>query len=246
MLVYLLRNIVTGQIYVGQTTKPDLAKRWNSRLTNQGNPYLKASIQKYGYWNFDRHVLAYCTCRTELDLVERFFIQHYKSDDRRFGFNLADGGQLHFQHNPESRIRARHRREMWWEARPIQYRLAFGRKARDWLEMTKDKRQRISGTLKEKSKSTDHRQAIAEGMQRSWNRRKPPQSVGDTAKYQSAKIITLKARQTQTIGSRQGKAIPFMDPMKGLREIRSARRTLREIGRRLDAWEFELRGGCSW
>jgi GIY-YIG catalytic domain len=242
----MLRNRITNQIYIGQTTKSDLAKRWNSKLTNNGNPHLKASIRKYGYWQFERSVSAYCSCRTELDLVERFFIQHYKSDDRRFGFNLADGGQLHFEHNRESSIRARHSREIWWEARPIQYRLAFGRKAKEWLEMTTEKRQRISASMKDKGKPTEQREAIAGGMKRSWNRRKQPQSVGVGPKYQSAKIIALNAKQTGNKPGLRGKVIPFNDPMKGLREIRSTRRTLREIARRLDAWELELRGGCSW
>src|SRR5262245_21040941 len=88
MLVYALKNTVNGKAYDSQHCGDDLNKRCNSRLSNQGNAYLKRAIAKYGYEAFRRDVIAYTSCQAEMDLLERFWISHYQSADRHFGYNL--------------------------------------------------------------------------------------------------------------------------------------------------------------
>jgi group I intron endonuclease len=55
------------------------------------NCYLQRAFNKQGHEAFVFHVLQRCT-EDMLDICERYWIAHYRSVNKRFGYNMEDGG----------------------------------------------------------------------------------------------------------------------------------------------------------
>ena len=104
MTIYILRNIIVGTLYVGQTnnlshrlTQHKNVAKGDSRLR------LYRSIRKYGWENFC--VIKQIECPEYLvDGFEQSLIKSLKEDlGERNVYNIADGGQKHKRHSVETR-----------------------------------------------------------------------------------------------------------------------------------------------
>ena len=79
------------KVYIGQTCqKPE--KRWNNGNGYRNNVYFKNAIKKYGWNNIEHIILKDSLTKEEVDLLEIEYIKRYKSNDRRFGYNITAGG----------------------------------------------------------------------------------------------------------------------------------------------------------
>ena len=92
--IYLIRNLVNGKVYVGQTVKT-IEQRWrchvNEARRDPRYPILSA-IAKYGEDSFEMTRLARAWSREQLDRLEVRFIAKLKATDRAVGYNLKTGG----------------------------------------------------------------------------------------------------------------------------------------------------------
>lgn len=92
--IYKITNKKNGKVYIGQSN--DMVKRKNShfnalRKNKHDNVHLQNSFNKYGECNFSFEVLEECS-EDELNDLEIKYIKEYNSTDRKFGFNIRDGG----------------------------------------------------------------------------------------------------------------------------------------------------------
>lgn len=96
MLVYMLRNTRNQKVYIGQHRGHALSTRWNKALTQASkvNGHLANAVAKYGPDAFSREVICTCSSQEEMDLLERFFIGVFQSNEKRFGYNQQAGGRL--------------------------------------------------------------------------------------------------------------------------------------------------------
>lgn len=84
-----------GKVYIGITrTKPEY--RWG----HNGNgyyqhPFLINAIRKYGWENIKHEILFDNLTKEEAEQKEIEFIAFYKSNQREFGYNIANGGFSH-------------------------------------------------------------------------------------------------------------------------------------------------------
>ena len=89
--IYKLINIITGQIYIGQSK--DLAKRLEEhfyhRTATNASPIDKA-INYYGIQNFFFQIIEICD-EKDLDWKEDYYIRSYQSNI--YGYNIIMGGQ---------------------------------------------------------------------------------------------------------------------------------------------------------
>ena len=95
MVVYLLRNLVNGKGYVGQTIR-GLEKRWKQHLYDAKSGKRTAlynAIRLYGPDSFERCVLAEAHTLDELNALEVFHIKAQGTLAPN-GYNLTNGGQL--------------------------------------------------------------------------------------------------------------------------------------------------------
>lgn len=103
--VYKFENIVTKQVYIGQTKKPTGRKNqhyYSLRNDKNDNPHLQKSFNEYGEDNFKFIILSEAKNQEDLDKQEIHFINQYNSLDRNYGYNLRDGG-IHGKMPTESR-----------------------------------------------------------------------------------------------------------------------------------------------
>ena len=92
--IYMHTNLINGKRYVGITSKKPPEKRWRK----DGSGYKKQSlfwnaIQKYGWENFKHEIILRDEPLDFAKKVERCLIKHYKTRNKKYGYNLTDGGE---------------------------------------------------------------------------------------------------------------------------------------------------------
>lgn len=108
-ILYEHRNKINGKRYIGITNNK--MQRWYGRGKHYaGCPYFYAAIQKYGWDNFEHNILIYDLTREEASRLEKHYIATFRTREKAFGYNLAEGGvnaptMLGKHHSEETRQR---------------------------------------------------------------------------------------------------------------------------------------------
>lgn len=90
-VVYVHQNKTNGKRYVGITN--NAAKRWSNGGKNyRGCPRFFSAIKKHGWSAFTHEVLEEGLTLEEANRLEVEYIAKYKTQDKRFGYNLSPGG----------------------------------------------------------------------------------------------------------------------------------------------------------
>ncbi len=98
MVVYIIRNKVNNKKYVGQTRQKQPKRRWYHHRTELNknihcNFHLQKSYNKYGKDSFEFIIIdSSAKNLIELDNLENFYIEKYKTLDGDFGYNRRNGG----------------------------------------------------------------------------------------------------------------------------------------------------------
>ena len=81
------------KVYIGITSqKPKY--RWNSGLGYNKQPYFMNAILKYGWDNIKHEILFADLTQEEAEQKEIELIAFYKSNQIKFGYNIANGGNI--------------------------------------------------------------------------------------------------------------------------------------------------------
>ncbi|MCK9282610.1 MAG: GIY-YIG nuclease family protein [Melioribacteraceae bacterium] len=96
LFIYKLTNIKNNKIYIGQTDnlrkRKSSHKSYGKNLIN--NTYITKAIHKHGWENFIFEEVESVNGQELADEREIYWITFYKSRDKRFGYNLAEGGSV--------------------------------------------------------------------------------------------------------------------------------------------------------
>jgi group I intron endonuclease len=87
--IYMLKNTVTGKVYIGQSVNPEYRiKRhfWK----NNGCIKLRNSIQMHGKESFTSKIIYWCSDKPDANEVEQLLIE--LCDSRFNGYNITPGG----------------------------------------------------------------------------------------------------------------------------------------------------------
>lgn len=99
-----------GKVYVGLTST-DVKRRWNCGNGYSHNSYFHRAIKKYGWNNIRHEIIQTGLTKIEAENLEREKIKEFKSNDRNFGYNLTDGGEVGKRHSEESkRLMSEHKK----------------------------------------------------------------------------------------------------------------------------------------
>lgn len=84
-------TVPNGKVYIGITcTDPHM--RWRGGKGYVHSDYFFQAILKYGWANISHTILHEGLSREEAEHLERELIEKYKSNDKRYGYNLMSGG----------------------------------------------------------------------------------------------------------------------------------------------------------
>ena len=80
-----------NKVYIG-ITKQNPNRRWRNGHGYYSSPLFFNAIIKYGWINIKHEILLEGLTLEQANQAEKEFISLYKSNDRRFGYNLTEGG----------------------------------------------------------------------------------------------------------------------------------------------------------
>ena len=90
--VYKHTNIINNKVYIG-LTKQEPKRRWQNGYGYIDNSYFYNSIIKYGWDGFKHEVLYDNLTKEEAMQKEIELIKYYKSNNRKYGYNMSKGGE---------------------------------------------------------------------------------------------------------------------------------------------------------
>lgn len=93
MMLYFVykHTFPNGKIYIGITDqKPE--RRWQNGSGYRRQPYVYNAIKKYKWVNVKHEILFSGLSKEEAENKEKELIAKYKSNQKAFGYNIANGG----------------------------------------------------------------------------------------------------------------------------------------------------------
>lgn len=95
----------SGKVYIGQTRYRNVIQRWrnggkgyfrkNPKTGEYQQPYMVNAINKYPWNTWKHEILEICSTQEEADNLEKYYIKLYKSNNRKYGYNITEGGGGH-------------------------------------------------------------------------------------------------------------------------------------------------------
>jgi group I intron endonuclease len=135
-----------GKVYVGITSIKTW-ERWSGGHGYSGQPLMHRAIMKYGWKNIRHIVLADGMTREEAETAERETIKKFRSNNRRFGYNIANGGSAAGKHTEETKAKMSAAKS--GENNPF-----YGR------QLSQDHKQKIRDTRKERGIEPVNKQRV--------------------------------------------------------------------------------------
>lgn len=94
MIIYKITNLTNNKIYIGKTVL-SLERRMQQHLSKSKKNttmLISRAIAKYGIQNFKVEQIDSSNNESELNKLERYWIDFYHSNDLTIGYNLTGGG----------------------------------------------------------------------------------------------------------------------------------------------------------
>ncbi len=94
-VIYLVKNLVNGKCYIGQTVQK-LQNRWRQHVYAAQKPKypLHLAIGKYGVSAFTLEVLAECGTLEEMNRLERYYTSIYRASVDEWGYTCWAGNGI--------------------------------------------------------------------------------------------------------------------------------------------------------
>jgi group I intron endonuclease len=87
--IYFILNKINNKIYVGKTINPE--KRFKRHCYSK--QFIGLAIKKYKSQNFEYFLIADTLDENECNDIEKFYIKHWKTTKKQYGYNIASGGE---------------------------------------------------------------------------------------------------------------------------------------------------------
>jgi group I intron endonuclease len=87
--IYFILNKINNRIYVGKTIYPE--RRFIAHCRSK--QYIGHAIRKYKRENFEFYIITDTLSKEESSDIEIFYIKHWKTTQKEFGYNISSGGE---------------------------------------------------------------------------------------------------------------------------------------------------------
>ena len=158
--IYCHTNTINGKKYIGQTKYGENPQqRWRYGSGYQNCEVFNKAIQKYGWDNFEHHILLDGLTQDEANYFEEFYIKLYHTciiDKDCWGYNSTYGGDNSLV-SDLTREKLRQSSLKLWNNEEYRKKVTYGRKGRKHSQKTK---QLISNILSGRTLSEEHKQNL--------------------------------------------------------------------------------------
>lgn len=143
-VIYKFTNLINNKIYIGQTRKQFRERLAQHVWQINNNPsYFHKALAKYGLSNFDITILETCENPEDLNGLEIYWIDYYKSNDPSNGYNLTSGGSsILYNHvnkkheeKEETRIKRSQSAKKKWQ--DPEYRKRYKKSRKEYIKIVK-------------------------------------------------------------------------------------------------------------
>lgn len=153
--IYQIRNTVNGKIYIGRTNCfytrcTHYISNFRFQKSDEINSYLLASMNKYGFVNFEFEIVEKCDVSKTIER-ESFWINEKGTLNRSIGYNLRNDGFGKIYVNEEIKNKIRNSKLSQWQ-NPNYRNLMSQRMKESWSP--ENKKQRILNLRKNDSKKS--------------------------------------------------------------------------------------------
>lgn len=105
--IYFIKNLKNGKLYIGQSV--DIRDRithhkYHLKANKHSNEHLQRSYNKAGINNFEFKALEYCD-EEQRDEREVYWIHFYKSNTKKYGYNIESGGHANKKLSEEAKLK---------------------------------------------------------------------------------------------------------------------------------------------
>ncbi len=98
-IIYYIRNKINGKGYIGQTIQSFHKRYGKIWYKAHRDNYFSRALKFHGQENFEVFILENSIFdRRELNRLEKYYINFYKTRDRKYGYNLREGGDRYYIH----------------------------------------------------------------------------------------------------------------------------------------------------
>lgn len=96
MIIYKATHKKNGKRYIGQAaTLEDRLKSYKTSIKDlKRQTYFENALRKYSIDRFEWEEIDSAESQEELDYFEIYWIKFYRTRDKRYGYNLAEGGKV--------------------------------------------------------------------------------------------------------------------------------------------------------
>ena len=185
MRIYKVTNKENGKVYIGQTTQPFEVRKAQHEY-GHGTFYFGNALKKY---DFDWEVIKECKTIDELNKMEEYFIEKYKSNIKEFGYNLRSGGDNSLHSDRTKKKMSVSKSNMSEETKEKIRQSRIGKKHKpETIEKFKNRtipmkvRKRISETQKGKQISEETRKKMSDTRKKTYNTLKMHKVLSESAK----------------------------------------------------------------
>ena len=94
-IVYKIQNKKNGKHYIGQTIQSLKSRKKDHRNCQDrlSNLALYRAFRKYGFDSFEWEIIHHAKDKADLDKMEKYYIQLYKTMSPKNGYNMTYGGE---------------------------------------------------------------------------------------------------------------------------------------------------------
>lgn len=104
MHIYKITNLINNKIYIGQTAQKNPKMRWYDHCRNAHTgkkSYLCDSLRKHGIDKFKWEIIDVANTIDELNILEEFWLAHYKAITKVYNIREAGNNKFHKQESIE-------------------------------------------------------------------------------------------------------------------------------------------------
>ena len=187
-----------GKKYVGITSQ-ELEYRWNHGKGYESQVLVFRAIQCYGWENIQHKILAQDLSKDKAQELEKFYIQKYNTSNKRYGYNLTQGGEGHTGYSPTLETRAKLSEANRGKKRTEDFRKQCSVRAKNQV-VSEETKKKISDSLKKRGNSfvtAEYRKKLSDSLKGNQNALGSFQSVEANRKRSDSLRGVPKSEETK-------------------------------------------------